>query len=54
MGQTSAAVQLVSGSVRVDDLLRVTVAGRGSIEAVESSTLRARIESSPVLALQPL
>jgi len=40
------AVRLVSGSARVDDSVRVTVAGvevEGRIEAVESSTLRVRV-----------
>ena len=38
-------VRLVSGSARVDDPVRVTVAGVGAegIEAVESSTLRVRV-----------
>jgi hypothetical protein len=46
-------VRLVSGSARVDDLVRVTVAGvevEGRIEAVESSTARACRPSS-VLAV---
>jgi hypothetical protein len=39
-------VRLVSESARVDDPVRVTVAGvdvQGRIEAVESSTLRVRV-----------
>jgi hypothetical protein len=39
-------VRLVSGSARVDDPVRVTVAGvevEGRIEAIESSTLRVRV-----------
>jgi hypothetical protein len=39
-------VRLVSESARVDDPVRVTVAGaevEGGIEAVESSTLRVRV-----------
>jgi hypothetical protein len=40
------AERLVSGSARVDDPVRVTVAGvevEGRIEAIESSTLRVRV-----------
>jgi hypothetical protein len=47
------AVRLVSDAARVDDPIRVTVAGvevEGRIEAVESSTLRVR-RASAVLAL---
>jgi len=40
------AVRLISESARVDDPVRVTVAGvevEGRIESVESSTLRVRV-----------